>query len=143
MAEADESDASFLFLSPVISIITNIDADHMETYGQDFGRLKQAFVDFVQRLPFYGVAVLCTDDASVREIVPQISKQVVSYGLLPGANVRAENIVAQDGQMRFDCIRVNGSTTRFPVTLTQPWSRSRQAGSRSSETSSATRSPVA
>ena len=120
VAEADESDASFLFLSPVISIITNIDADHMETYGQDFGRLKQAFVDFVQRLPFYGVAVLCTDDASVREIVPQISKQVVSYGLLPGANVRAENIVAQDGQMRFDCIRVNGSTTRFPVTLNLP-----------------------
>ena len=120
VAEADESDASFLFLSPTISIITNIDADHMETYGQDFGRLKQAFVDFVQRLPFYGVAVLCTDDASVREIVPQISKQVVSYGLLPGANVRAENIVAQDGQMRFDCIRVNGSTTRFPVTLNLP-----------------------
>ena len=120
VAEADESDASFLFLSPVISIITNIDADHMETYGQDFGRLKQAFVDFVQRLPFYGVAVLCTDDASVREIVPQISKQVVSYGLLPGANVRAENIVAQDGQMRFDCIRINGSTTRFPVTLNLP-----------------------
>ena len=120
VAEADESDASFLFLSPVISIITNIDADHMETYGQDFGRLKQAFVDFVQRLPFYGVAVLCTDDASVREIVPQISKQVVSYGLLPGANVRAENIVAQDGQMRFDCVRVNGSTTRFPVTLNLP-----------------------
>ena len=120
VAEADESDASFLFLSPTISIITNIDADHMETYGQDFGRLKQAFVDFVQRLPFYGVAVLCTDDASVREIVPQISKQVVSYGLLPGANVRAENIVAQDGQMRFDCIRINGSTTRFPVTLNLP-----------------------
>ena len=120
VAEADESDASFLFLSPVISIITNIDADHMETYGQDFGRLKQAFVDFVQRLPFYGVAVLCTDDASVREIVPQISKQVVSYGLQPGANVRAENIVAQDGQMRFDCVRVNGSTTRFPVTLNLP-----------------------
>ena len=120
VAEADESDASFLFLSPTISIITNIDADHMETYGQDFGRLKQAFVDFVQRLPFYGVAVLCTDDASVREIVPQISKQVVSYGLQPGANVRAENIVAQDGQMRFDCVRVNGSTTRFPVTLNLP-----------------------
>ena len=120
VAEADESDASFLFLSPTISIITNIDADHMETYGQDFGRLKQAFVDFVQRLPFYGGAVLCTDDASVREIVPQISKQVVSYGLQPGANVRAENIVAQDGQMRFDCIRVNGSTTRFPVTLNLP-----------------------
>ncbi len=120
VAEADESDASFLFLSPTISIITNIDADHMETYGQDFGRLKQAFVDFVQRLPFYGVAVLCTDDANVREIVPQLSKQVVSYGLQPGANVRAENIVAQDGQMRFDCIRVNGSTTRFPVTLNLP-----------------------
>jgi UDP-N-acetylmuramate--alanine ligase len=120
VAEADESDASFLFLSPVISIVTNIDADHMETYGHDFGRLKQAFVDFLQRLPFYGVAVLCADDANVREIMPQVSKQIVSYGLDPSANVRAENVVAADGQMRFDCVRVNGSVSRFPVTLNLP-----------------------
>lgn len=120
VAEADESDASFLFLSPVISIVTNIDADHMETYGHDFGRLKQAFVDFLQRLPFYGVAVLCADDANVREIMPQVSKQIVTYGLEAGANVRAENVVAVGGQMRFDCVRVNGSVSRFPVTLNLP-----------------------
>ena len=120
VAEADESDASFLFLSPAISIVTNIDADHMETYGHDFGRLKQAFVDFLQRLPFYGVAVLCADDANVREIMPQISKQIVSYGLDPSANVRAENVVAAAGQMRFDCVRVNGSVSRFPVVLNLP-----------------------
>jgi UDP-N-acetylmuramate--alanine ligase len=80
VAEADESDASFLLLTPVISVVTNIDADHMETYGHDFGRLKQAFVDFLQRLPFYGVAVLCGDDPNVREIMPQVSKQIVRYG---------------------------------------------------------------
>ena len=120
VVEADESDASFLYLSPVISIVTNIDADHMETYGHDFGRLKQTFVDFLQRLPFYGVAVLCADDPNVREIMPQVSKQIVSYGLDTAANVRAENIVAQDGQMKFDCVRVNGSVSRFAVTLNLP-----------------------
>src|SRR4051812_30748400 len=92
VAEADESDASFLFLSPVISVVTNIDADHMETYGHDFGRLKQAFVDFIQRLPFYGVAVVCADDANVREILPRVTKQVVTYGIESEANIRAENI---------------------------------------------------
>ncbi len=120
VAEADESDASFLFLSPVISIVTNIDADHMETYGHDFGRLKQAFVDFLQRLPFYGVAVLCADDANVREIMPQVTKQIVSYGFDRSANVHAENVVALDGQMKFDCVRVNGNVSRFPVTLNLP-----------------------
>ncbi len=120
VAEADESDASFLFLSPVISIVTNIDADHMETYGHDFGRLKQTFVDFLQRLPFYGVAVVCGDDPNVREILPQVSKQVVTYGVDESANVRAENVVAEDGCMKFDCVRTNGSVTRFPVTLNLP-----------------------
>ncbi|WP_291995235.1 UDP-N-acetylmuramate--L-alanine ligase [Candidatus Accumulibacter sp. ACC003] len=120
VAEADESDASFLFLSPVISIVTNIDADHMETYGHDFSRLKQAFVDFLQRLPFYGVAVLCADDANVREIMPQVSKQIVTYGLDASANVYAENICADEGQMRFDCVRVNGTISRLPVTLNLP-----------------------
>jgi len=90
----------------------------METYGHDFGRLKQAFVDFVHRLPFYGVAVLCVDDANVREILPRIAKQVVTYGLSEDANVRAVDIVADaGGQMRFTCVRKNGTAARFPVTL--------------------------
>ena len=121
VAEADESDASFLFLSPVISVVTNIDADHMETYGHDFGRLKQAFVDFLNRLPFYGVAVLCADDANVCEILPRVAKQVVTYGIdAAGANFRAENIVADGGVMRFDCVRRNGSVTRLPIVLNLP-----------------------
>ncbi len=120
VAEADESDASFLHLSPVVSVVTNIDADHMETYGHDFARLKQAFVDFLHRLPFYGVAVLCVDDPHVREIMPFVSKQIVRYGLDPSANVRAENVEAAGGQMKFDAVRVNGTTTRLPVTLNLP-----------------------
>ena len=120
VAEADESDASFLFLSPVISVVTNIDADHMETYGHDFERLKGAFVDFLSRLPFYGVAVLCADDPNVRAIMPQVAKQIVTYGLTPGCNFYAENIVAANGQMRFDCVRVNGTTTRLPIVLNTP-----------------------
>ncbi|MGB8147234.1 MAG: UDP-N-acetylmuramate--L-alanine ligase [Azonexus sp.] len=120
VAEADESDASFLFLSPVISVVTNIDADHMETYGHDFERLKAAFVDFLSRLPFYGVAVLCADDPNVRAIMPQVAKQIVTYGLTPGCNFYAENVVAADGQMRFDCVRVNGSVTRLAITLNTP-----------------------
>ncbi|HNH35804.1 MAG TPA: Mur ligase domain-containing protein, partial [Rhodocyclaceae bacterium] len=98
VAEADESDASFLFLSPVLSVVTNIDADHMETYGHDMGRLKQAFLDFLHRLPFYGVAVLCADDANVREILPRVAKQVVTYGIDQEANVRAENVRAEHGR---------------------------------------------
>ena len=120
VAEADESDASFLFLSPVLSVVTNIDADHMETYGHDFERLKGAFVDFLNRLPFYGVAVLCGDDSNVRAIMPQVTKQIVTYGLTPGCNFYAENIVAADGQMRFDCVRVNGTTSRLSITLNLP-----------------------
>ena len=120
VAEADESDASFLFLSPVISVVTNIDADHMETYGHDFERLKGAFVDFLSRLPFYGVAVLCADDPNVRAIMPQVAKQIVTYGLTQGCNFYAENVVAADGQMRFDCVRVNGSVTRLAITLNTP-----------------------
>ena len=117
VAEADESDASFLFLSPVISVVTNIDADHMETYGHDFSRLKQAFLDFIHRLPFYGVAVLCADDPHVAELIPRVSKQVITYGFSPGATVRAENVRAVGGEMHFDCVRSNGSIVRFPVAL--------------------------
>jgi len=101
VAEADESDASFLYLSPVIAVVTNIDADHMETYGHDFGRLKRAFVDFVQRLPFYGVAVLCIDDPNVREIRADIAKPVVTYGLAADADLRAVDVVNAGGRMHF------------------------------------------
>ncbi|MGE5491877.1 MAG: UDP-N-acetylmuramate--L-alanine ligase [Actinomycetota bacterium] len=120
VAEADESDASFLYLSPVVAVVTNIDADHMETYGHDFERLKGAFVDFISRLPFYGVAVLCIDDPNVRAILPQVSKQVVSYGLDPAANIHAENVRAEGGQMKFDVVRVNGSVSRLSITLNLP-----------------------
>jgi UDP-N-acetylmuramate--alanine ligase len=101
VAEADESDASFLYLTPVVAVITNIDRDHMETYGHDFARLEKAFIDFVQRMPFYGVAVLCVDDANVRAILPQLAKQVVSYGLAADASLRAVDIVNVAGRMRF------------------------------------------
>lgn len=120
VAEADESDASFLLLNPVLSVVTNIDADHMDTYGHDFGRVKQAFVDFLQRLPFYGVAVLCEDDPNVREIIPRVSKQIVRYGLSPDANIRAENVRAAGGRMLFDCVRVNGTTSRLAIELNLP-----------------------
>jgi UDP-N-acetylmuramate--alanine ligase len=105
VAEADESDASFLYLTPVMAVITNIDADHMETYGHDFGRLKQAFVDFAQRLPFYGMAVLCVDDANVCEIMPRITKLVTTYGTSETAQVRAVDIRADSGRMLFTVLR--------------------------------------
>ena len=101
VAEADESDASFLYLTPVVAVITNIDHDHMETYGHEYARLEKAFVDFVQRMPFYGVAVLCIDDANVRAIMPQLAKQVVSYGLAADATLRAVDIVNVAGRMHF------------------------------------------
>jgi UDP-N-acetylmuramate--alanine ligase len=101
VVEADESDASFLYLQPIIAVITNIDADHMETYGHDFGRLKQAFVDFVEHLPFYGMAMLCVDDPNVCEILPRISKPVTTYGLSESAQVRAVNVRHEGGQMHY------------------------------------------
>ncbi len=108
VVEADESDASFLNLLPIMAVVTNIDADHMETYGHDFGRLKQAFVDFLHRMPFYGTAILCTDDAAVRSIVSQVTCPVTSYGFEEGAEVRAVNVRAVDGQMHFTVQRRNG-----------------------------------
>ncbi|HSO46078.1 MAG TPA: Mur ligase domain-containing protein, partial [Rhodoferax sp.] len=101
VVEADESDASFLNLLPVMAVVTNIDADHMETYGHDFENLKKAFVDFLHRMPFYGTAILCTDDAAVRSIVPQVTCPVTSYGFDEGAEVRAVKVRAQEGQMHF------------------------------------------
>jgi UDP-N-acetylmuramate--alanine ligase len=105
VAEADESDASFLNLSPVIEVITNIDADHMETYDHSFAKLKQAFIEFTQRLPFYGVAILCIDDANVREIMPFISKMVMTYGFHPDANVRAIDARSVNGHMEFTVVQ--------------------------------------
>ena len=108
VVEADESDASFLNLLPVMAVVTNIDADHMETYGHDFERLKKAFVDFLHRMPFYGTAILCTDDAAVRDIIPQVSCPITSYGFEEGAQVRAVDVRAVNGQMHFPVQRRNG-----------------------------------
>ena len=105
VVEADESDASFLHLQPVIAVVTNIDADHMDTYQQDFARLKQAFVQFLQNLPFYGAAVLCTDDAHVRAILPEVTKPVLTYGTGADAMVRGEAIEHDGGRMRFRALR--------------------------------------
>jgi UDP-N-acetylmuramate--alanine ligase len=101
VVEADESDASFLHLQPVVAVVTNIDADHMETYQHDFARLKQAFVQFLQNLPFYGSAILCVDDPQVREILPFVSKPVLTYGFGAEAMVRARDAVHDGGRMRF------------------------------------------
>lgn len=108
VVEADESDASFLNLLPVMAVVTNIDADHMETYGHDFARLQGAFVDFLHKMPFYGTAILCTDSEAVRAIVPQVSCPVTSYGFGEDAQVRALNVRAEGGQMRFTARRRNG-----------------------------------
>ena len=105
VAEADESDASFLNLLPVIEVITNIDADHMDTYQHDMAKLKQAFVQFTQRMPFYGVAVLCVDDQNVRDILPFVSQPILGYGLSEDADVRAIDVVADGPQMHFTALR--------------------------------------
>ena len=110
VVEADESDASFLNLLPVMAVVTNIDADHMETYGHDFGRLKSAFVDFLHRMPFYGTAIVCTDDPGVQSIVDEVARPVTTYGLNPGAQVRAVDVRAEDGRMQFTVQRRNGIT---------------------------------
>jgi len=117
VVEADESDASFLHLSPVLAIVTNIDADHMETYGHDFERLKTAFVDFLQCLPFWGMAVLCVDDPNVRAILSRVTKPVMPYGFSEDARIRAINVRAEGAQMKFTVQRINGVTTEFEVTL--------------------------
>ena len=108
VVEADESDASFLNLLPVMAVVTNIDADHMETYGHDFGRLKKAFVDFLHRMPFYGTAILCTDDPAVRDIVNDVTCPITSYGFNEEAQVRAINVRAVGPQMHFTVQRRNG-----------------------------------
>ncbi|MBC7681189.1 MAG: UDP-N-acetylmuramate--L-alanine ligase, partial [Ferruginibacter sp.] len=121
VVEADESDASFLHLLPVMAVVTNIDADHMETYGHDFNNLKKAFVDFLHRMPFYGTAILCTDDPGVRAIVDQVTNPVTSYGFEEDAQVRAVDVRAVGGQMHFTVQRRNGATLPdLPVVLNLP-----------------------
>ncbi len=110
VVEADESDASFLNLLPVMSVVTNIDADHMDTYGHDFGRLKAAFIEFLHRMPFYGAAILCTDDAAVRSILSDVSRPITSYGLGEDAQVRAHDVKAVGARMQFRVTRRNGVT---------------------------------
>ena len=126
VVEADESDASFLYLQPVLAVVTNIDADHMETYGHDFGKLRQAFLEFIEHLPFYGMAVLCIDDANVRSLTPLITRPVTTYGLTDGAQIRAVDVEAAAGKMRFRVVRkigFNGHAQAAPdlrITLNLP-----------------------
>jgi UDP-N-acetylmuramate--alanine ligase len=108
VVEADESDASFLNLLPVLSVVTNIDADHMDTYGHDFGRLKGAFIEFLHRMPFYGAAIVCVDNEAIRDILPQIARPITSYGFAEDAQLRAVNVRPVEGQMHFTVQRRNG-----------------------------------
>ena len=118
VVEADESDASFLHLSPVLSVVTNIDADHMETYGHDLSRLRGAFVEFLHRLPFYGSAIVCSDDPGVRAILPMVSRPLVTYGLGDEAQVRATQVQAlPGGQMRFVALRQRGGKALPPLAV--------------------------
>jgi UDP-N-acetylmuramate--alanine ligase len=120
VVEADESDASFLHLSPILAVVTNIDHDHMGTYEHSFEKLKSAFVEFLQQIPFWGMAVLCSDDANIREILPRVTRPVMTYGTTDDARIRAKNIVADNGKMHFTVERINGVTTTFDVTLNLP-----------------------
>jgi UDP-N-acetylmuramate--alanine ligase len=121
VVEADESDASFLNLSPIMSVVTNIDADHMDTYGHDFERLKGAFIEFLHRMPFYGAAVLCADDPALRSIFAQVSRPITSYGLDEGAQVRAHHVQAQGPRMSFKVTRRNGiELPDLDITLNLP-----------------------
>lgn len=120
VVEADESDASFLHLSPILAVVTNIDQDHMGTYEHSFEKLKSAFVEFLQQIPFWGMAVLCTDDANIREILPRVTRPVMTYGTTDDARIRAKNIRADNGKMHFTVERINGVTTTFDVTLNLP-----------------------
>jgi UDP-N-acetylmuramate--alanine ligase len=122
VVEADESDASFLNLNPILSVVTNIDMDHMDTYGHDFAKLKAAFVDFLHRMPFYGAAILCGDDPGIRSVVPMISRPIITYGLGDDVQVRAVDVQAlPGGQMRFTAQRRNGvAMPDLAITLNLP-----------------------
>jgi len=119
VAEADESDASFLHLNPMIAIVTNIDNDHLGTHHGDFEQLKASFVTFLHNLPFYGLAVLCVDDPQVRSILPKVNRPVVGYGFSPSADLHAENLRRDGLQTHFDVVR-RADGMKFPVTVNLP-----------------------
>ncbi len=119
VAEADESDASFVHLKPMLAIVTNIDADHMSTYDGDIERLRAGFVEFLHNLPFYGLAVVCTDDPGVNEIIGDIGRTIVTYGLNDDADLRAQNIRFDGGLTQFDVIR-SGDQPPLAVSLGLP-----------------------
>ncbi|NVJ65595.1 MAG: UDP-N-acetylmuramate--L-alanine ligase [Gammaproteobacteria bacterium] len=119
IAEADESDASFLHLQPMVSIVTNIDADHMETYGGDFKVLENNFVDFLHNLPFYGLAVMCIDDDTVENLMPRITRPITTYGFSPKADVRAIDFVQEGTQSRFKVVR-KGHSGALEIRLNLP-----------------------
>lgn len=114
VAEADESDASFLYLQPMAAIVTNIDADHMETYGGSFEKLKDTFIQFLHNLPFYGLAVVCGDDANIRELLPRIGRPVITYGFNEDNDIRAVDVQQLGMQTRFTVLRKD----REPLTVT-------------------------
>ncbi|MEC8880180.1 MAG: UDP-N-acetylmuramate--L-alanine ligase [Pseudomonadota bacterium] len=118
VAEADESDASFLHLQPMSAIVTNIDADHMHTYGGDFARLENTFIEFLHNLPFYGVAVLCVDDPVVRKLLPRVNRQVIRYGFSDDADLRAENVRQTGMSTAFRVVRTEGES--LEITLNMP-----------------------
>ena len=122
VVEADESDASFLHLQPVIAVVTNIDVDHMETYNHDFSGLKRTFIEFLQRLPFYGAAIVCCDDPGVSEIIPLVSRRLITYGLSSEADIRGLDVRHASGRMRFRVERKpkllrRGQKPKLDVTL--------------------------
>jgi UDP-N-acetylmuramate--alanine ligase len=119
VAEADESDASFLFLQPMMAVVTNIDADHLSTYGGDFGRLRETFIDFLHHLPFYGLAVLCTDDQQVRAILPRMSRPILTYGTGKDCDARATHIV-HDGLLTRFLAHLPNLSAPLPITLNLP-----------------------
>jgi len=119
VAEADESDASFLYLQPMMSVVTNIDADHLPTYGGDFARLKQTFVEFLHHLPFYGLAVVCVDDAEIRSLLPEITRPIIRYGIECDADVCASNIRYQGSRTTFDVTLPEAEST-IEITLNMP-----------------------
>jgi UDP-N-acetylmuramate--alanine ligase len=121
VVEADESDASFLNLLPVMAVVTNIDEDHMETYGHDFEKLKNSFVEFLHRMPFYGAAIVCIDDAVIRGVLPSIARPIITYGLSEDAQIRATNVQANNGKMTFVVQYKNDKTLlNMPVELNLP-----------------------
>ena len=125
VVEADESDASFLYLQPVIAVVTNIDVDHMETYNHDYAQLKNAFRDFIDRLPFYGTAIVCADDKAVAQVIPLVSRQVLTYGMTGEPDIRAVDAEHRAGQMQFKVVRATkrlprGQARELDVTLNLP-----------------------